>query len=871
MTAFNKFNTSWAFWFLGFLFTCSVATAQKTGKKNESDAASIQKYLEEARFLIAYLEATLNELGNDEVPPIEKNTIVKESYIKIFQDSTVQIEDDLDENRDIPTNKDVQAYLQDVDYFFRDAKFHFTINDISNNVKDDGTVYILVEMERHLEAITIDDDTVNSVRERYVELNLDQTNNELKIASFYTTKLSKKDELYSWWNELSDEWKEVFASETAIDDSTFLNQISFISDDFMLSNIGDTIPSNTKIVEHLEKFHTTKYLDVSGNLLISDLSPISKMRKLESINISDTNISDLMPLRSLTKLKELYFENTLAYDLSPLRYCLQLEVLVFNNTMINDLEPVINFERLKVLQFNETPVQDLSPLEKLENIQELWSAQTSINDISAISAYQNLINLNIANTAIHDLNDIQEITSMEVLNISDTDIDNLDPLAKMDDLKVLIANNTKIDVLTPLYDVSAIENIYCDNTGINAQKAKAFTNKKPKCLVVYGTDQLKSWWNEMPENWQSVFKKYIPVENQPSIEQLQAMVNLKIIDISNNQEISTFDPLARLISLKEINAQGTAITNISSLRALTDVREFNISQTQIEDLSILKDWKALNDLNISNTPVKDISSLEELRRLSTLDMSNTQVSELSALNEMSSLKSVNCDDTQVSTEDAKDFAVSHPSTLLIFRTELLNSWWAELDQTWKGIFKNAIKIQDSPNSVELHKIGSLEKLNINGERTIKDLSPIRQLFMLKNLDISQTRVNNIAPVSVLSELEKLNCSETPLNDLTKLGGLKKLKDLNLAGTQVDKLDPIASIKTLEKVNISDNIRIKKFKALSQLSELTELYCNNTNIKSFKDVQALKNLKYIRCYNTKLKSKTVDKFREAKPDCEVDFY
>ena len=75
------------------------------------------------RRLVAYLEANLNTLGDPDVPTADKDVIIRSSYAKLFRDADVQIEDDLDTARQVVTYKPVQAYLQDVEFFFRRARF----------------------------------------------------------------------------------------------------------------------------------------------------------------------------------------------------------------------------------------------------------------------------------------------------------------------------------------------------------------------------------------------------------------------------------------------------------------------------------------------------------------------------------------------------------------------------------------------------------------------------------------------------------------------------------------------------------------------------------------------------------------------------
>ena len=79
----------------------------------------LDKYRQSALDIVSFLEGTLNFLGDTRSMIREKEVIVNESYSKIFLSSKVQIEDDLDEKRNVPLYKDVQSYLKDVDFFFK--------------------------------------------------------------------------------------------------------------------------------------------------------------------------------------------------------------------------------------------------------------------------------------------------------------------------------------------------------------------------------------------------------------------------------------------------------------------------------------------------------------------------------------------------------------------------------------------------------------------------------------------------------------------------------------------------------------------------------------------------------------------------------
>ena len=114
------------------LFTQALAQ-----DKQDRHPEEIENYKEQVKRLIGFMEFSLNTLGSEEIPTREKEVIINESYLKAFRDNEVQIEDDLDENREMVTHKAVQAYLKDVDFFFRKVEFDYTVQDIQSLVNDE--------------------------------------------------------------------------------------------------------------------------------------------------------------------------------------------------------------------------------------------------------------------------------------------------------------------------------------------------------------------------------------------------------------------------------------------------------------------------------------------------------------------------------------------------------------------------------------------------------------------------------------------------------------------------------------------------------------------------------------------------------------
>ena len=114
-------------WLLTVSLVFMMATgivAQKSKPQKPAKKASDQKMAggsgneEKVKDVVAFFELLLNTLGSNSTSARDKEIVITESYAKIFRDDKVQVEDDLDENRSVITNKDIVAYLKDVDFFF---------------------------------------------------------------------------------------------------------------------------------------------------------------------------------------------------------------------------------------------------------------------------------------------------------------------------------------------------------------------------------------------------------------------------------------------------------------------------------------------------------------------------------------------------------------------------------------------------------------------------------------------------------------------------------------------------------------------------------------------------------------------------------
>lgn len=126
------------------------------------------------------------------------------------------------------------------------------------------------------------------------------------------------------------------------------------------------IPEEEKIhsLADLKYFPNLERLGIGGNA-ISDLSPISALKKLYYLEAPKNNISDLSPLADMTQLTwAVFWENDIS-DLTPVSNLVNLETFsVFSNN-VSDISPLANLTKLTILELRDNPFEDYSPVTEI--------------------------------------------------------------------------------------------------------------------------------------------------------------------------------------------------------------------------------------------------------------------------------------------------------------------------------------------------------------------------------------------------------------------------------------------------------------------------------------------------------------------------
>jgi len=118
--------------------------------------------------------------------------------------------------------------------------------------------------------------------------------------------------------------------------------------DGLALDLADTGLTNADL-RRLAEVSGLRALDISDNRDVTDLGPLGDLARLESLDISGTQVTDLSPLSRLTDLRRLNVSSTPVSDVAPVAGLRQLEELNLSRTKVKDLSPLEGLTTLRML------------------------------------------------------------------------------------------------------------------------------------------------------------------------------------------------------------------------------------------------------------------------------------------------------------------------------------------------------------------------------------------------------------------------------------------------------------------------------------------------------------------------------------------
>lgn len=787
--------------------------------------SEIESYKDKAKDQVKFLEYLLNTLGDANTSPRDKDAIVLESYKKVFRDSKVQVEDDLTENRLVLINKDVTAYLKDIDFFFQNASFDFDIQKIEAFERDKGQLSLRIELLRTLKASGLEGESILNTKTRYIETNLDQNTDELQIASIYTTKVSRDKALQQWWNTLSIGWQDIFRTK-----------FNYTDDSLSLAQINEIVAVDT--------------LDLSDQRLITTIEPLSILIDLKALDLSNTLVEDISPLSSLTGLRSLALEGAPVGDLNYLRYAENIEALNIAYTRINDLSALQNLQSLNDFNLQGTEILDFELLNDFIKLKKLDLSETRFNDISEISELPNLEELNLAKTNVTTLTGLSG-SELRFLDISFTGISDLTPIKYFEKLQVLSINNTQIRQVAALNEIPRLQKVYADNMLVSEDLMNEFKRDNPDILLITNSEALSAWWFALPPVWKQALTPYI-----------------------NNKSANTLptkEELTQLIGVDSLSFASISLEQLFPLKKFSRLNKLTLTNVGINSLEPLRGLNTLTYLNASSNKIQSANALLQLKKLKYVDLSENDLSgqDVLRLSLLKSLEKLNVNGASLTRQEVKLFLDGNDNCILRYDDDFVNNWWQQLNGKWKQVMRVQKTFSLEPDSWELHDLLAIQAIVIIDEE-IDNLTPLKAFASINSLFLERVDLIDENSLSTLKSLSELTIRQMPFYKSDIIAELDGLISLTLDFSAVEDLRPFERLMQLENLSLIGT-RVDKLKGLSEIYSLKYLNISSTPVKKLKRLDELTELERLVCYNTRIKERRVDDFRSIHPECEVFWY
>lgn len=153
-----------------------------------------------------------------------------------------------------------------------------------------------------------------------------------------------------------------------------------------------------------------------------------KLKELQSLDLSASELSDIAPLAKLVNLNELTLSFNRIEDITPLEGLKNLRELFLGDNEIRVVTGLGQLAQLKTLDLGSNQIEDIGALSRLEQLEWLDLSKNKISKIEALGALRRLWFLSLANNEIEDIKALKQQDSLEELYLQGNRIKDLSPL-----------------------------------------------------------------------------------------------------------------------------------------------------------------------------------------------------------------------------------------------------------------------------------------------------------------------------------------------------------------------------------------------------------------------------------------------------------
>lgn len=416
-------------------------------------------------------------------------------------------------------------------------------------------------------------------------------------------------------------------------------------------------------------------LSMADNML-RDISRLSSLGGLVTLNLSGNEIMDLRPLAYLPSLRTLYLDNNPIRDFSPLYAMSNLKSLSIKGIEITESQlaelsralPSCAIHSEKAQQ--ETQEISFGGVTFSSDVTELDLSDMGIWDISALAGCQNIMRLNLSGNSISDLSPLMNMPYLQWLDISRNQVSDLRPLMGISTLSFLNASGNYISSTSALTMMSGLGTLYLDGNPIrDFSGLRRLRSVYELGLADTGMGDGDLQYLQGLTSLSSLTITDNPALTRPMIEMLKSWLPTCQITHSILSYDIDFDGHAVPSETSNLYLVGQAIADISAIQQLSQLSSVDLSVNQITNLYPLvfsESRYTITTLNLSYNSIMDLTPLSTLTSIEQLDLSFNHITSLQALQGLSSLRTLRITGNPLTMEEITMLCYALPSCEVIF-------------------------------------------------------------------------------------------------------------------------------------------------------------------------------------------------------------
>jgi len=465
-----------------------------------------------------------------------------------------------------------------------------------------------------------------------------------------------------------------------------------------------------------------------------DLSPLSGLVKLQTLQLHCDGLGDISALAGLTNMRNLWIWGNNISDLSALSAMTQMEELWLFGDRVSDISVMANMPNLWCVLMADNNVFDLSPLAGHTKLQGLEIANNPVMDYQVIAdIYPQLTQKDF------DINDVPTFAMPE----------NADQVITFPDPE--LERRVRETMNRPQGDITVLE-------------AATITRL------------------ELGTPWREDLTGDMMIQN---LEGLQYFVNLKQLSLYQNW-VADLTPIAGLTGLEAISIDNNGLEDIAPLAGLTNLTWLSMRNNNVADISPLAGMTEITALYLQNNPIADYSPIQPIYdSLQEKDFEFGQVFERY-------YKPENPDAVVVFPDKTLEKRIrGHIGRLegdiYVRDIAFIEELW--LGNEWQESYAEGDRVTDLTG---LENCLNLKNLDLK-HSDLRDLSPLGGLKKLESLSLMSCGIEDISPLAGLTTLQRLDLEYNGISDISALSTLTMLKSLHLQHNPITDHSPIQAI------------------------------------------------------------------------------